>query len=49
MDKKDAVPHTGKKKKKKERKGTKSYISVLWFICKTIHYCIYYTITGFLD
>lgn len=33
--------------KKKIKEGTKSYIPALWFICKTIQYCIYYTITGF--
>lgn len=47
MDKKDAVPHTGKKTNKQTKgKCTASYIPVLWFICKTTYYCIYYTIRG---
>lgn len=33
-------------KKKNKGKGTNSYIPALWFICKTIQYCIYYSITG---
>lgn len=38
-------PMLGEKKKGKA-KCTESYISSVWFICKTIQYCIYYTITG---
>lgn len=42
MDKKDAVPHTGKKSEKWKRY---SYIVVLQFTCNTIQYRISYTVT----